>query len=259
MLITVRKFITNNIDSNNYTIIVKLDMMNACTSVRRDHVLQTCLDRTPEIAKLSFLAYSKPSSVIASGHSITSSTGIQQGDPIGPLLLALAVDQIASGVESELNVWYLDDVTIGGSPESIISDVQRCITGLKRIGLKVNPKKTEIINVGHAAGKFSRVVNSINELLPEIKVTELSKMELLGSPILTDTPRCCIVKKQKDERPYPLARWSSRPLPSEKCLLPHAPPVYPPICAMSSSSSRTPGRIRRNHAFDDRGIMQHSF
>ena len=87
-----RTFITNNIDSNDHKIIVKLDMMNAFNSVRRDHVLQTCLDRTPEIDKLSFLVYSKPSSDIASGHSITSSTGVQQGDPIGPLLFALAVD-----------------------------------------------------------------------------------------------------------------------------------------------------------------------
>ena len=73
----VRTFITNNIDSCDHKVIVKLDMMNAFNSVRRDHVLQTCLDRTPEIAKLSFLAYCKPSSVIASGHSITSSTGVQ--------------------------------------------------------------------------------------------------------------------------------------------------------------------------------------
>ena len=88
----VQKFITNKIDSDDHKIIVRLDMINAFNSVRRDHVLQTCQNRSPEIAKLFFLAYSKPSSVIASGHSITSSTGVQQGDPIGPLLFALAVD-----------------------------------------------------------------------------------------------------------------------------------------------------------------------
>ena len=187
----VRTIITNNIASNDHKIVVKLDMMNALNSVRRDHVLQTCMDRTPEIAKLSFLAYSKLSSVNASGHSISSSTGVQQGDPIGPLLYALAVDQIASGVEPELSVWYLDDATIGGSPESVLSDVQRCINGLKRIGLIVNPKKTEIINIGLAAGKFSCVVNSFNEMLPEIKVTELTKIELLGSPILADAMLYC--------------------------------------------------------------------
>ena len=124
-------------------------------------------------------------------HSITSSTGVQQGDLIGPLLFALAVDQIASGVDSKLNVWYLEDATIGSSPESVLSDVHRCITGLKRIGLEVSPMKTEIINVGLAAGKFSRVVNSFNELLAKVKVTELIKMELLGSPILNDETLYC--------------------------------------------------------------------
>ena len=153
------------------------------------------MDSTPEIAKLSFLAYNKPSSFIASGHLITSSTGVQQGDPIGPILFALAVDLIASGVASELNVWYLDDATIGGSPESVLSDVQRCINWLMWIGLIVSPKKPEIINVGLATGEFSRVVKSFNELLPEIKATKLTKMELLGSLILADATRCWIAKK----------------------------------------------------------------
>ena len=178
----IRTFNTNNIDSSDDKIIVKLNMMNAFYSVRRNNVLQTCLDRTPEIAKLSFLAYSKPLSVIASGHSITSSTGVQQGDPTGHLLFALAVDQIDSGVESELNVWYIDDATIGGSHESVLSDVQRCIIGLKRIGLIVHLKKTEIISVGLAAGKLSRVFNSFNELLPQIMVTELKKWDILDLP-----------------------------------------------------------------------------
>ena len=133
-------------------------MMNALNSVRRDHVLQTCLDRTPEIAKRYFLANSKPSSVIASGYSIISSIGVQQEEPIGPIMLALAADQIASGLESELNVWYLDKATIGGSPESVLSDVQRRINGLRRIGLIFNPKITEIVHFGPAKRNFSRVV-----------------------------------------------------------------------------------------------------
>ena len=48
----VRKVITNKIDSDDPKIIVRLDTMNVFNSVRRYHVLQICLDRTPEIAKL---------------------------------------------------------------------------------------------------------------------------------------------------------------------------------------------------------------
>ena len=195
----VRKFVSNKIDSHDPTVLVKLDMKNAFNSVRREHVLQTCFDRTPEIAKLTFLAYSKSSPVIASGHSITSSSLVQQGDPIGPLLFALAVDQIASGAQSEMNVWHLDDTTIGGFPEQFLSDVRRCITDLMRIAIEVRHRKTEIINVGLAAGSFSRVVDSFNILLPELKVT----VELLGSPILKNATRGCIMKK------LPEYKWMS--------------------------------------------------
>ena len=37
----VRNFITNEIDPDDHKIVVKLDMMSALNSVRRDHVLQT--------------------------------------------------------------------------------------------------------------------------------------------------------------------------------------------------------------------------
>ena len=81
---------------------MKLDMKNAFNFVRRDHVSQTCLERTPMITKLAFLTYSKSSSVTASGHSIISSSDVQQGHPIGSLLFALAMDQITIGVENFL-------------------------------------------------------------------------------------------------------------------------------------------------------------
>ena len=44
--------------------------------------------------------------VVSSPHQ---SPSVQQGEPIGPLLFALAGDQISSGVQSELTVWYQDD------------------------------------------------------------------------------------------------------------------------------------------------------
>ena len=75
----VRKFITDKIDSHDPMVIVKPYMKNAFNSVRRNHVLQTCLDRMPEMAKLAFLAYKKSSLVIASGHPITTPSGAQHG------------------------------------------------------------------------------------------------------------------------------------------------------------------------------------
>ena len=111
---------------------------------------------------------------------------------ISPLLLALAVNQIASGVQSEHKVWYLDDPTIGGSTESVLNDVLRCESELKRIGVEVDAWKTEISNVGLADSNFSRVVDIFNILLPQLKVNE---MKLLRSLIQNDETRSCNMMK----------------------------------------------------------------
>ena len=103
--------------------------------------------------------------------------------------------QIRLPVEYSLKVWYLDDTTIGGFPESVFRDVQRSITELKRRGLEISSRKTKIINVGLAAMNFSCVVDSFDILFPELKVTKLTKMEHLGSPILNNLSRGCIMKK----------------------------------------------------------------
>ena len=108
---------------------MNLNMKNAFNSFRRDHVLLTFMDRMHDIAKLAFVAYSKLSSDFASGQSMTSSSGVQQGDRSGSLHFALAVDQYASREQSELNDRYLVDATICGSPDAGIGDVNRCISG----------------------------------------------------------------------------------------------------------------------------------
>ena len=35
------------------------------------------------------------------------------GDPIEPSLFTLPVDEAARGIQLEVNVWYLDDATLG--------------------------------------------------------------------------------------------------------------------------------------------------
>ena len=43
--------------------------------------------------------------------SLVSATGIQQGDPFGPALFSLGIDEVTREIDTELNVWYLDDGT----------------------------------------------------------------------------------------------------------------------------------------------------
>lgn len=73
-----------------------------------------------------------------------SQVGAQQGDPCGPLAFSLSIQPIIEGMASELNLWYLDDGTLCGEPEVVLSDLRKLINECKLIGLNVNPSKCEL-------------------------------------------------------------------------------------------------------------------
>ena len=115
---------------------------------------------------------------------ICSATGIQQGDPLGPILFAMAVDEAASSLSSKVNIWHLGNTTLDGPAESVFEDMHKCVTELKKICLKVNPSKCEIINTSHPVYKFTKLMTTLALDPPGLKRTELADMELLGSAIL---------------------------------------------------------------------------
>ncbi|CAE1263915.1 unnamed protein product [Acanthosepion pharaonis] len=135
-------------------ILLKLDMKNAFNSIRRDHALEVCHQRTPSIFKLAHLSYSHPSMLIASHNIISSATVIQQGDPLGPLLFAMAIDGVARSIASLFNIWYLDDATLGGPIEAVAADLRRVIPALSLLELEINSSKSEIINLNYTADDF---------------------------------------------------------------------------------------------------------
>ena len=64
-----------------------------------------------------------------------STTGIQQGDQLGPALFCLAVDESKRKVHTEFNVLYLDDGTIGDTPENVYSNVEQIVDNFRELGL----------------------------------------------------------------------------------------------------------------------------
>ena len=85
--------------------------------------------RTPGHYSLLWQAYSSPTRLFFDEKGLASETGIRQGDPIEPSLFALLVDEAARAVQSEFNVWYLDDAFLGDSPERVHGDYFSGITG----------------------------------------------------------------------------------------------------------------------------------
>ena len=177
-------------------IMIKLDVCNAFNSVRRDHLLSKIHSRAPSLYPLAWAAYSSSSPLLFDGNLLESASGVQQGDPLGPLAFALAVDDVAQEVSCPFNVWYLDDATIGGPADCVISDLHRLIPALARIGLSVNPKKCELVNLGYPDNTFKDIHDTISSLLPSITVVRASRLELLGAPILKEAIRCTLPMKK---------------------------------------------------------------
>ena len=72
-------------------------------------------DQVPELLPLVLSAYGAPSCLLFGQDIIQSSEGVQQGDPLGPLLFCLTIHNMVEQLCSQLNVFYLDDGNLGGT------------------------------------------------------------------------------------------------------------------------------------------------
>lgn len=133
----------NDLDQDQ--VILKIDMRNAFNSVRRDIFLWQVRKHAPTLYPLMWQAYSEPSQLFHGTSEIESATGLQQGDPAGPAVFSLAIQPIISTITTGLNVWFLDDGTLGGQVDDVCANLEKIIPSMAEIGLVVNPDKCEII------------------------------------------------------------------------------------------------------------------
>lgn len=91
-----------------------------------------------------------------------------------PRILPKIVNQdiITSLQNLDINIWYLDDGTIGGSPDDVFKALQDFIEKAREIGLELNYEKCEISVLGteldeiknEIYGRFNSISNSIQKM-----------------------------------------------------------------------------------------------
>ena len=186
---------------NHRRVLLKIDMRNAFNCIRRDTFLTAARNRAPGAFRLLWQAYSQPTDLYYGEEVLQSSTGIQQGDPFGPALFSLGVDEVARTVESEFNVWYLDDATLGDTPEKVLQDVQRLINRLQAIGLEVNDRKCELTILDHSPQESVHTESRFRLVLPNVRIVPISQCTLLGAPLSEEgIPEALRVKLSDLER-----------------------------------------------------------
>ena len=107
---------------------------------------------------------------------MSSDEGAQQGDPLGPMLYCMTTLQLTRSVKSEMNIWYLDDGSIGGHVDDLCHVIAVKCAG-SRVGLQLNDAKCEIIT------DDTTVLHRIRDIAPAVKHISCNKAVLLGAPV----------------------------------------------------------------------------
>ena len=108
---------------------------------------------------------------------ISSETGVQQRDPLGPLLFSLVLHRVVSAIASNcpellLHMWYLDDGAIAGPKLAVLHALSIVQDLGPPNGLFVNTSKCELYSIG-----------DLSIFPPEMKSSKDLNFEILGAPI----------------------------------------------------------------------------
>jgi hypothetical protein len=84
-------------------------------------------------------------------------------------------------LDSQLNIWYLDDEILADYPEVVLSDFKKVINLSRKIGFELNFNKCEIFCC--SGDTDLKVIKEFQNLAPGIKICDRGSLSLLGSPI----------------------------------------------------------------------------
>ena len=160
-------------------VVLKVDMRNAFNIVSRQAVLDECATFFPELLPWVSWCYGTHPLLWHPLGQISSESGVQQGDPLGPLLFALVLQKLVSSLDADeecaeilLQAWYLDDGALAGTRSAVLRALHVIEELGPALGLHVNLAKCEM---------FSRQGNT--SFPPEVRCSLLPNLDILGAPI----------------------------------------------------------------------------
>ncbi len=157
-----------------------LDFSNAFNCISKESMFAEIWQRIPHLAAWMESCYSCQPLLHLGEDTIHSCSGVQQGDPLGPLDFALTLQPLLERLQADvsglrLNVWYLDDDTLMGSPEDLAAALHIVEREGPPLGLHLNRSKS-LLYIPEDAVQAQSV-------LPTDIPTTRRGFSLLGCPI----------------------------------------------------------------------------
>jgi hypothetical protein len=175
--------------------IVKLDFQNAFNMIHRDRMLNVVKEHIPSLYPFIWQCYRTATFLSFGHHIILSSSGVQQGDPLGPLLFCLLTQDLIVKLKSELNVWYLDDGTLGGTVDSVLSDIETIKASASLFGLELNTGKCEVFFLANDVSIVNQLQTKFQICTPNIRFPRPENLTLLGAPLTNEAIPNCIKRR----------------------------------------------------------------
>ena len=162
-------------------ILLKVDIANAYNTISREACLEGVEKFCPDLLRWAKWCLNGSSHVYFGSHTIPCTTGVQQGDPLAPLLFAVGLHAIIERLQTLPGIkqmWFLDDGIIKGKGDAVLKAFTTIQSELAKIGLKVNLRKCEIYANGpESVPAFNRISFIANK----------DEWTYLGTPLMPQT------------------------------------------------------------------------
>ena len=142
------RYLINKHQEDTDFCLLKLDFQNAFNECHRQTMLSQIHHHFPELLRWVQWSYCCAAELRFGNHRLLSSTGVCQGDPLGPLLFCLTLSKLIEEADPLLQdihaFWYLDDGSLIGPRHNISQLYNHILSSGPALGLHLNPSKCKL-------------------------------------------------------------------------------------------------------------------